>query len=79
MPQGVPLSHRPRGSRHLLVMNPDPSLLSGFVTHRAVMGPANFPGIPEADQRRMLETALTNAMCDTDGRSGPVDKSADIV
>ena len=55
------------------------SLLSGFVTHRAVMGPANFPGIPEADQRRMLETALTNAMCDTDGRSGPVDKSADIV
>ena len=24
MPQGVPLSHRPRGSRHLLVMNPDP-------------------------------------------------------
>jgi hypothetical protein len=25
MPQGLPLSHRPRGSRHLLVMNPDPS------------------------------------------------------
>lgn len=24
MPQGLPLSHRPRGSRHLLVMNPDP-------------------------------------------------------
>lgn len=25
MPQGVPLNHRPRSSRHLLVMNPDPS------------------------------------------------------
>ena len=55
------------------------SLLSGFVTHRAVMGPANFPGIPEADQRRMLETALTNAICDADRTSSPVDKSADIV
>ncbi len=39
MPQGVPLSHRPRGSRHLLVMNPDPRTASnGIISIRASPG-----------------------------------------
>ena len=40
------------------------SLLSGFVTHRAVIGPADLLAIPEADQRRMLQAALMNVMQD---------------
>jgi len=40
------------------------SLLSGFVTHRAVMEPTDLLAMPEAEQRRMLQTALMNAMRD---------------
>ena len=40
MPQGVPLSHRPRGSRHLLVMNPDPTVAECREMARAVFSGA---------------------------------------
>ena len=43
------------------------SLLSGFVTHRAVLCPQDLVSIPEEDQYHMLEMALLNAMMPPDG------------
>ena len=64
LPLSRAFGHADAGRAHFAL-----SLLSGFVTHRAVLGPADLLAIPEADQRRMLQTALMNAMLD---RGDPV-------
>ncbi len=57
----IPLSrsfgHTNTGRAHFAL-----SLLSGFMTHRAVMAPPDLMAIPEAEQHRMLQTALNNIM-----------------
>lgn len=63
LPLSRAFGHADAGKAHFAL-----SLLSGFVTHRAVLGPADLLAIPEAVQQRMLQTALMNAMLD---RSDP--------
>ena len=62
----IPLSrafgHSDMGRAHFAL-----SLLSGFVTHRAVLCPQDLVSIPEEDQYHMLEMALLNAMMPPDG------------
>ena len=57
LPLSRAFGHADPGRAHFAL-----SLLSGFVTHRAIFGPADLLAIPEADQRQMLQTALMNAM-----------------
>jgi AcrR family transcriptional regulator len=61
LPLSRAFGHLDSGRAHFAI-----SLLSGFVTHRAILEPQGLLAIPEADQRRMLETALMNAMSDID-------------
>jgi hypothetical protein len=57
LPLSRAFGHADPGRAHFAL-----SLLSGFVTHRAIFGPADLLAIPEADQRQMLQSALMNAM-----------------
>ncbi|MFZ7094524.1 hypothetical protein ACOYQJ_26195, partial [Primorskyibacter sp. 2E233] len=37
MPKSLPFGHRPRSSRHLLVLNPDPSMLAALWLQTVVL------------------------------------------